>query len=286
MASGASNEIISQVDAALAEWRQGDFVLGGDYSVFIHVANLNFPITESAIAYAEQHPKEQTAIIDAVVPGFVVISQTCDIVRSSSDRKFVEVAPLVEVDTSILHQAKKGLTPKYGYVPALSSEKLVADLDRALTIEKSCLVEQVRRQGCVSDDERRKFSIALARKRGRFAFPNDFNAMLKRLTDRIKKKHGKGSLEGKVLEQLAEIRVRAAPDWNADRVELTMMLITEDGPNPITDEEWSNQIADWQKLVTLCGRYGGFDIVRGSLDDFTARDYAESDLLDLDHLSD
>jgi hypothetical protein len=49
--------------------------------------------------------------------------------------------------------------------------------------------------------------------------------------------------------------------------------------------DWSEMLKQWLGLVPARGR---FNVVEGAvvtLDDMTARDYVESDPLDLDHLS-
>ena len=48
---------------------------------------------------------------------------------------------------------------------------------------------------------------------------------------------------------------------------------------------WDSQLAAWLKLVPVGARFAPVDGVVVTLDDLTARDYVESDPLDLDHLS-
>lgn len=55
-----------------------------------------------------------------------------------------------------------------------------------------------------NDDEKRKFANALARKRGRAAFPNDLVDLIKPLQEKCKKKHGNDSPLGRTLEALTE----------------------------------------------------------------------------------
>ena len=79
-----------------------------------------------------------------------------------------------------------------------------------------------RMQGMRTDQEARTFAQALARKRARFAFPDDFNCWVKPLSKRFSKKHDSPeSPEGAALRSLAEIRVRASPSWDARQVECT-----------------------------------------------------------------
>ena len=102
----------------------------------------------------------------------------------------------------------------------MASHRLVADLDRVMTIEKTGVAVWERTEGCRTDDDAHRLSLALARKRVRTAFPDDFVAFARPLMDRISLKHDKRSDQGHALRALREIRVRAAPSWDADAVEL------------------------------------------------------------------
>ena len=66
--------------------------------------------------------------------------------------------------------------PAFAYVPITAGDHLVADLDRTMTIEKALVAGWARTPGWETDDELRDFASALARKRSRFAFPDDFVA--------------------------------------------------------------------------------------------------------------
>ena len=217
--------------------------------------------------------------------GFAVLTQTCDLVRSCVDRPFVEVSPLVEVNDQVLHEIDRGRRPSYGFIPGVADRRLVADLDRVMTVEKGVVAVWERIEGCRTDEDARRFSLALARKRARTAFPNDFVEFAKPLTARMVEKHDKQSDEGRVLRSLREIRVRAAPSWDADAVELTFWFIRNDAEPAFEPEGWELcQTALPQPQST----FGRFVRVAGlvlTLDDLTGRDYVESDPLDLDHLS-
>lgn len=129
MVADADANIAAAVDQALAEWRQGDCVLGEQWFVF-RLA-LDAPLTPAARAAAEQGAD----LAEAEVRGLAVVSQTCDIVRSCAERPFVDVCPLVEVDEELLHQVERGRRPAYAVVPGLARVRLVADLDRTMALE-------------------------------------------------------------------------------------------------------------------------------------------------------
>lgn len=207
-------EIRSLVDAALKQWRQGDCVVGEQW--FVHRLAPRLPLTPQAAAAA----KEGADLAEAEVRGFVVISQSCDLARLCVERPYVEVAPLVEVDTADLQMIKRDRRPRYAFIAGLQASNLVGDLDRVMTVEKAVVAAWERIPGCGTDPERRVFAQALARKRTRFAFPNDFTELASKLRGRMQEKHGKQTDEGEALRALREIRVRAAPSWDHEAVDI------------------------------------------------------------------
>ena len=197
-ASEENNPQYQNVDAALQAWRQGDCVLGEQW--FIYRFDPELPLTEESSAVAGQG----VDLAESAVQGLVVLTQTCDIIRKSRDRPFIEVAPLVEVSEQVAHEIERGRRPLYAIIPALRSQQLVADLDRTMTVEKAVVAKWPRAVGCLTDDEARRFSLALARKRARFAFPDDFTEFAKMLESRLLGRHDRQSDEGRALRALRE----------------------------------------------------------------------------------
>ena len=268
-----------QVDEQLSAWRQGDCVIGDHW--FLFRTSADRPLTgDAAAAVTEGAENAETA-----VRGFAVLTQTCDLVRHCVDRPFVEVSPLVEVDDRVLHEISRGRRPNYGFIPGVACYRLVADLDRVMTVEKTVVAVWERTEGCRTDDDARRLSLALARKRARTAFPDDFVALARPLVDRISMKHDKRSDEGHALRALREIRVRAAPSWDADAVELMFWFIRDDDDPGLGTTGWEHYLTALPKARPQSGRFVRVDGVVQTLDDLTARDYVESDPLDLDHLS-
>src|SRR5262249_9108634 len=156
---------------------------------------------------------------------------------------------------------------------------------RVMTVEKPLLAKWGRIPGCSSDSEARAFALALARKRIRFAFPNDFVSLAKKLQNRLLDKHDKNSIEGRALRALREIRVHAAPAWSCNSVTLTFWFVRGDEEIDFEGKSWATLLERWLKLAPEAGR---FEKVHGhvtTLEDMTAADYVHSDPLDLDHLS-
>jgi hypothetical protein len=218
------------------------------------------------------------------VSGFVVVTQTCDVVRTSFRRPYIEVTPLVCVSAGFLEEVRRLRRPAFAYVPATAQQRLVADLDRVMTVEKAVVAKWRRIPGWTTDDEARAFAEALARKRVRFAFPNDFIAITRKLQNRLQRQHNRRNPEGAHLRALREIRVRAAPAWDAEAVSLGFWFIKEEEPQNATPAwpEWTDQ---WIRLIDQSERYQIEFAISCRLRDLTAEDYIESDRLDLDALS-
>ena len=268
-----------QVDQQLSAWRQGDCVIGEHW--FLFRTNAERPLTgDAAVAATEGSDNAEGA-----VRGFAVLTQTCDLVRPCCDRPFVEVSSLVEVDDRILHEIRRGRRPNYGFIPGVARHCLVADLDRVMTVEKTVVAGWERIEGCGTDDDARRLSLALARKRARTAFPDDFVAFARPLVDRILRKHDRQSDEGRALRSLREIRVRATPSWDAEAVALMFWFIRDEEDPGMETTGWEYYLSDLPKEQPGSGRFVRVDGVVLTLRDMTARDYVDSDPLDLDHLS-
>lgn len=267
-----------RIDAALREWRQGDLALEEFW--FVHVGDGAAPLTAAA---AEASGGAQALTTEVL--GLVVLTQTCDIVRSCVTRPYVEVAPLVRVSEDDLRQVKRGRRPAHATLPALEKDLLVADLDRVMTVEKSMVASWRRTPGFTRDADGRAFAQALARKRVRFAFPDDFTLLAKKLQARLGDKHDKNTDEGRGLRALREIRVCASPSWNAPSTEIFFWFIRDNADATFEGKSWADLLKDWLKLVPATGRFTSLDGQVATLQEMTAQDYVDSDPLDLDHLS-
>lgn len=279
MTAQNNDEKRDAVDVALSNWRQGDCVIGEHW--FVYRVTPDTPLTDGAIVAASQGVE----LAETEVVGFTVVTQTCDIVRSCAERPYVEIAPLVGIDESDLRTIERGRRPRYAFIPGVKDRRLVVDLDRAMTVEKGVVAAWTRIPGCGTDQEIRALGYALARKRTRWAFPYDFTRLVGNLQTRLQEKHDKQSEEGAALRALREIRVRAAPSWDSDSVNVMFWFIRDRNELNFQGRSWDKLLESWLKLVRANGRFDPVDGTVVSLDDLTARDYVESDPLDLDHLS-
>ena len=277
------------IDEALRAWRQGDVSLDAGLE-FLHLADLSRPHSPASRQAAEDMANNGEALEAGAMPvldevrGMVMLSQTCDVVRGCRDRPFVEVAPLIEMSRQEVEAIRRLKRPAFAYVPATAEAHLVADLDRTMTVEKSLVARWTRKPGWKTDAELRDFALALARKRSRFAFPDDFVAAARALQRHLVDKHDKETEEGAHLRVLREIRVRAVPSWEDDRVQLGWWFVKEADPVNV-DADWPKYLEQWLTLFDQSGRFHLDSRIACRLEDMTARDYVESDRLDLDRLS-
>lgn len=278
-----NNDKKKEVDASLQKWRQGDFVLSEQW--FVHRFDPELPLTIVSEEIPTEVNEEVNALAESAVRGFVVITQTCDIVRSCSSRPFLEVVPLVEVDEQYLSDIQRGRRPQYAFISGAANHFLVADLDRVMTVEKAVVVGWERQPGCHNERDVRLLGQALARKRIRFAFPDDFNEFTQKLQTRLQGKHDKLSPEGEALRSLREIRVRAAPSWDNSEVQLMFWFIRDEEQIQFQGKAWHQLLEQWLQFIPASGRFQSVEGQVVALEDITAKDYVESDPLDLDHLS-
>jgi hypothetical protein len=281
-----TSEQAAEIDACLATWRQGD-VVRGDTFPFIHLADLRSPTTPKSDELARELAPDSGSleIVGVDVPGLVVLTQTCDLGRPCTERPYVEVCPLIELPDDQAALVRLGRRPRFAPLPALNDDRLAADLDRVMTVEKGLIAALTdrRERGVVSDTEIRIFSEFLGMKRLRVALPDEFTIAVRRMRQRILDKHGAASREGQFLLAVREIRVRALPDWAAEEIEVEILFVFDHGGNiPDSAEHLIKLLTD---RITIGGWIAAVDGRAVGLDQLSAASYLESDRLDLDDLS-
>jgi hypothetical protein len=231
-------------------------------------------------APAEGEPGTIEAVADENTIGLVVVSQTCDIV---GDHPLILLCPLVEVDAEGAANIKAGRTPQFAFLEHPPKDNIVADISRVMAVERAVVAGWDRKPGFSTEALQRKFAYALERKFGRFAFPDAFNAAIGKFHADVRKKHGKDTDIGKALATLKEIRVRAAPNWDANPADILFYFLFEP---PIDPAQLQLMRTELTKLVDKIAWGDGYrwemdgKYVLVALDDITGRDYAESVALD------
>lgn len=284
MVSNEPDGWIPEIDSALSKWSQGDCTIGDD-CWFVNRFDPQRPVTLEAKNFVVAEANTDTDLLESQVRGFVVVTQTCDLVRSCAERAFVEISPLVAVNSTWIEEIRKLKRPRYAYIAGVADRFLVADLDLVMTVEKAVVAAWERIPGCRSDADTRSLAEALARKRSRFAFPDDFNRFAQKLQKRMQDKHEKSTDEGEALRALEQIRVSATPDWDAQKVELIFWFIRAEKDDGFKDKKWHEWLDSWLKFLPASGRFISVDGFVKSLADMTAKEYTQSDRLDLDRLS-
>jgi len=280
MSSGQSLSV-GAVDAQLASCRQGDVA---DFGTFSWHADAQLPLTEAAAQTGNDSGHE---IVVSRSEEMVVVTQTCDLVRSCADRPFVQLSPVVYLEQQAASEAKRGMRPRYAPIPDLD-DLAFGDLDRIVTVEKTLLAGATRKRGCADDRSARRFAASVGRKFGRIAFPDDLVLSLRGLTTRVRAKHDKNSAEGNGLASLEEIRVTASPSWNAETVDVFLSFCpstTNRAREVMTEEDWDSIIDEWIGRCEPTGKIASVDGAMIPLEELSALEYIDSDRLDLDHLS-
>lgn len=309
---------VADVDAAVAEWRQGDVAV---YDTFLHLADAANPVT-AASAQAVSAGASGVLRIGTRCDGLVVLTQTCDVRRGCAERPYVELAPLVRNREDLAKAAWAFERPRYAAVPGIGPDA-VADLDRTMTVEKGFLAGLERRPGWTTDEQIQRFATAVGRRYSRFAFPDELAKSIGKLTEKIKSKHGNiNSPEGVLLDQVRQIRVSADPSWSAPEISVELAFIVAPGVLPSVGDDatppedhltWLNakarssadiaarmqtvtdptatgwlwnRIADaWASQCTPVAPITEVTIEVIGADEYTIDRYWSSQQLDLDHLS-
>lgn len=211
------------ITEAVSKWRQGDVI---EWKHFAYIGDARNPTTPQSAEIAAADPEASIVRLTVEVKGLVILSQTCDIVRSSEFRPFIEVCPLVVVSEQDAKAALHCESIRYAAVPWYDGENVAADLDQVMTIEKGMLVSLKRASGWITDDEIRRFQFSIVRKHQRFAFPNCFNEAMRKLRNKVISRHGKAeSAEGRLFAKVQEVRVRAEPSWDAAQFEVEFSFV-------------------------------------------------------------
>lgn len=202
-------------------WQQGDFALAAGDLLFRDLP-LNGGTAPEVLEAASE------VVADESIPGFVVISQTCDIVRDPETHPYVSVCPLLHLDPKDMANFEAGRMPTLGFLPNLPSD-LVVDFARTMTITKQLMCSWERQAGCETDADQLLFARQLTRVFNRFAFPDEFNAALDPFKKSVQSKQFSIESEfGRAIQSLLEFRVYPHGTWDdPSGVDLTIYIIID-----------------------------------------------------------
>ena len=253
------DDVIARTDAAMRNWRQGHVFENGHTA---WVSLRDEPLTGET-AELGGSGRGITVVSDDYL---VVVSQTCDIVRTcwspeGGGHPFVQVSPVVSLEGTTQVNAAHGRMPRYAHLPGLGAN-CFADLNRCTTIEKTVLANVgITLDGCSDDETRARFAAALAEQRGRFAFPDGTVKATKKLRRRLEDKHDGVGDESALIKMVNEVRVKPLAGWESDVVEVELVFVVAPSslpsldpraPEPMVNDslrEWTSTSPSIQKIV-------------------------------------
>jgi hypothetical protein len=273
-----AQDTAEDMEKRLAEWQQGDFALECGEFVFRDLPTVD-----------EDGEDEGDIVLDSNIDGFVVVSQTCDIVRDPDILPYVSVCPLVKFDVGKVNDLEKGLVPRYFLLPN-AGMGVAVDFSRIMSVSKSLLLTWQRELGCAGERDQLEFARALERFFGRFAFPDSFNNSLRSLRKAIYGKYGKTSDFGSVLKSIRELRVLPHASWSeTTSIPITFIIVLDDEDIRLVKDRGTIGSAVKSKIDAIkfeapfCLHKDA--VYLASLSDLTAAEYLNSYPLDLNSLS-
>lgn len=202
-----------ELGEASRDWRQGDVFR--DAKTFVFDAAWN------------PRPVDTTH-------GAVIVSQSCD--AALPNRPRIQIAPVVQLkDDNDIREAASGKRPQYVAIPRLGID-FFADLDGITTVLKTALLSSERVAGIETDQEVREFAFSVARRFGRFAYPDEVVECLQPLTRTLQSKARKEqSPLGRLLTQVHSLRMECE-DWTMTPYELTLIVVMEPDAIPFPED--------------------------------------------------
>lgn len=293
-------ERLQQVDQETPSWRQGDIISTvGDGTA----------------------DRRLVPSPDDDLPHWVLLTQTCDVVRAVADKPRIQIAPLVTVEPQHIKRSQHGHRPNLVHIPG-GGENAFAALDQMQTVEKAFLLGRRRTAGVATPDESRRLARFLGRYFSRFPFPDHVSASLRALESVFRDKYDHpNSPQGKLLEQLLEVRAQPLDgEWSDQTSQVSLTFIFSPGAVPdlleppdehddialvvakqrptdiaemlVDEQDPGRQMLLWYGLVeawvAMCSKQPPLAEIEGNVnssDVITAQELWLSDVLDLEHLS-
>lgn len=163
--------------------------------------------------------------------GVAILSQSCD--ASLPHRPSVLIAPVLHIEEPA--SRKEALNGRQTHLVSLPQlgEGYFADLEAITTVAKTALAACERSAGVVTDQEVREFAFSVARRFGRFAYPDEVVRALGPVKSAIQEKATKpASPLGQALKRVHSFRI-ACENWANTPYELTLIVVMEPAVVPI-----------------------------------------------------
>lgn len=161
--------------------------------------------------------------------GVVVVSQTCDAVRDS----LIQVARIVKLQGSAYSESITGKRPRY--IPiTVNGESLFADLASIATVDRGEIPVSRISNGVQEEKDRTLFRFLIARRFGRFPFPDAVVHWCKPLREKIAPKARGNGAQGHILRQITCIRILDHNGWDSPSYDLALCFLVKPGILPTT----------------------------------------------------
>jgi hypothetical protein len=128
----------------------------------IVLAHAAWPLSELSTAAGAEQGADGMFAVPQPVGAVVLLTQTCDLARTSREEPYCQVAPIIDATQEFAYQAVRGLRPGWAGLPWVS-ETAVADLARMSTLERSLLVGMESLGRPRDQDERFHFADTISR---------------------------------------------------------------------------------------------------------------------------
>jgi hypothetical protein len=235
----------------------------------VRLADGRWPLTAEAKSAADT-VRSDLLIVPVAVDFVAVLTQTCDLQRTTEEDAFCQVAPVLTVTEQMANEVARGWRPRYVAIPWFNASA-VADLGRVTTVERSLLVDaqSVGRPG----DPATRFHLAemIGRHTSRAALPDSVSEAVRPILARMKSKNDKQSSEGRCVRLLASIRAEARPHFDAVPLDLTLLFVISEEDLPSLPASVEPDHANIDKLV-LAGATAAADAVERATDALAARE--------------
>ena len=241
--------LAAHVDEVMRNWQQG-FVVRLDFLAWL--ADREQPLTWQTASEG----REGVGLTKAK-PEYeymAVVTQTCDIFKSCASTAeddeawpFLQLCPVVKLGgVAVRGEAAGGHHSRFAPLPALGDDFFV-DLNQCMTVEKTLLLGlEDPTDGCRHDADRLLFADVVARNRGRFAFPDGVNEVMKPLRRRFREKGVKDSPEGRRIRDILEVRVRRSPTtlWTNSPVLLEIIYVIKSASlSEFTEDDGEDKVS-------------------------------------------
>lgn len=269
--------IVDEIERALADWGQGD--------VLTFVSECRYADSAKPLSEAAQSVRDDglsLLVIDGTLA--VVVSQTCDLVRSPAKAPFALLAPVDRIaDADYLTMASRGRVPKLVPLPWLGPD-LFGDLARIFTVEKSVLLLCERVSGTQSDTDRQLLSLRIGTFFSRPAFPDDFVDSMHRLRQKFQRRSKPEAEPGEESARalIYEIRISIEGNWDDDDLPVHVMFVLESEADRarVPREIWESSLEKWQELIDSAASRFRVTTEIVSLEALSASEYLHSDWFD------